>query len=222
MASEGRGILSPVRLPVPPLQQIIESKLHTSQLRYSRCGHYCGHFERRLQFLAPFGVLFQSVRRALHVCLTDDIVPVEQGPCLAPADGHCDYVRNAVRAEIRQFVRMCPSLEMHASGLTRPENQRRLDLRSSKLPIAMKGSRFTSIIRLGGQTTLRSGYVVCGGLKGRVDGDPSEPVYIVDLPSNVLIAGNRIEEKSPAALPLPIVCHLSGNGKDGFIEASGE
>ena len=37
MASEGRGILSPVRLPVPPLQQVYDSFEFTADLREAHC-----------------------------------------------------------------------------------------------------------------------------------------------------------------------------------------
>jgi hypothetical protein len=42
MPSEGRGILSPVRLPVPPLQQVIGLHRHIPQFKAPRCGCSCG------------------------------------------------------------------------------------------------------------------------------------------------------------------------------------
>ena len=41
MTSEGRGILSPVRLPVPPLQQRYDSFEFTLRLLQAHCSGFC-------------------------------------------------------------------------------------------------------------------------------------------------------------------------------------
>jgi hypothetical protein len=44
MTSEGRGILSPVRLPVPPLQQVFGSFEFTVPSRPSDCSGFCSGY----------------------------------------------------------------------------------------------------------------------------------------------------------------------------------
>ena len=59
MPSEGRGILSPVRLPVPPLQQVVGSFEVTTHSVYPRCGCSCG---------CHFTLLSFAARAALQLC----------------------------------------------------------------------------------------------------------------------------------------------------------
>jgi hypothetical protein len=68
MPSEGRGILSPVRLPVPPLQQMYGSFELTANSKFAHCNSFCngslaGHFT--LFSFAPLPllcVLFEAFR----------------------------------------------------------------------------------------------------------------------------------------------------------------
>src|SRR6516225_2019133 len=61
MPSEGRGILSPVRLPVPPLQQVVGSFEVTTHSRFPYCNGFGIH---RSHYLTLFSVTARSTLRS--------------------------------------------------------------------------------------------------------------------------------------------------------------
>ena len=59
MPSEGRGILSPVRLPVPPLQQAFDSFEFTTIRAVPHCGCSCGYSRHLTRFKAAARCFFR-------------------------------------------------------------------------------------------------------------------------------------------------------------------
>ena len=54
MPSEGRGILSPVRLPVPPLQQVLGSFEVTTHSGFAHCNGSCGVRDMKVRDIGFF------------------------------------------------------------------------------------------------------------------------------------------------------------------------
>jgi hypothetical protein len=150
MPSEGRGILSPVRLPVPPLQQLREPTLFRLSYRKAHCRLYCRVSLYPLQFCR--GPLLMHEPHQLQACIgevraaNDLVAAVNRFRFVAedchsrgtwnPCPSHIPHCTPSkiVEEETLQpcpFARLMPSIQvgtdgpLYKPGFVRTRNDRR-------------------------------------------------------------------------------------------------